>query len=99
MIRRLLPPCAAASAVVAVLAAAGWDAVAGTETDDAWRDWLGRLGWISIVAALAAVALAVLALATSAGRSRLVVGGGAAVLGLVTLVYWMWVLDGILETT
>ena len=96
MIRRLLPPCAAASAVVAVLAAAGWDAVAGTETDDAWRDWLG---WISIVAALAAVALAVLALATSAGRSRLVVGGGAAVLGLVTLVYWMWVLDGILETT
>jgi hypothetical protein len=81
--------------VTAVSAAVAWDAAVGTHPD-----WLGPLGSISLWAALGAVALGITALITGDRRPRRVavtaVGAG---LGLLALGYWLWVIEGILDTT
>lgn len=94
-LRSLAAAAAGLCGVTAACAAVAWDAAIGTRPD-----WLGPLGSISLSAALGAVALGIIALMTGDGRPRRVaitaVGAG---LGLLTLGYWFWVIQGILETT
>lgn len=81
---------------VAVSGAAVWDAVAVTLTNNQ-RD---LVVWTSILAALGAVALALTTVLMGERRPRSlgVVATGAA-LGLLTIAYWFWVIEGILDTT
>ena len=94
-LRSLAATTAGVCGVTAVCAAVAWDAAVETHPD-----WLGPLGSISLWASLGAVALGITALITGDSRPRRVavtaVGAG---LGLLTLGYWFWVIQGILGTT
>ena len=99
-LRALLAATAGLGGVIAASATVGYEAVVRTEVRSGWRDLLGPLGWISIMAALGAVALSVTAGLMGERHSRgLAVAATGAALGLLTLAYWAWVIEGILDTT
>lgn len=86
--------------VIAASAAVGDYAVARSDMGSGWRDLQGTLGWISILAALCAVGLG-LTSAVMGERRRAAVGVAVigTALGLLTMGYWVWVIEGILDTT
>lgn len=99
-LRSLAAATAGLCGVAAASAAVAYDAVVGTDSGSRWRDWLGPLGWISILGAMGAVALGVTALMTRESHARRVaataVGTG---LGLIVLLYWYFTIESILDTT
>lgn len=86
--------------VTAASAGVAYEAVVGTDTSNEWRGWLGPHGSISLGTAAGAVAVGAIAL--MAGDSHplrcamTLLGAG---LGLLTLGYWLWVIESILDTT
>jgi hypothetical protein len=99
-LRTLVATTAGLGGLIAFSSAVGYDAVVETDSDSAWRDLLGPLGSISLLAALGAVALGMTAVLMGERRPRRVaVAATGAALGLLALAYWLWVIEGILDTT
>jgi hypothetical protein len=99
-LRTLMAATAGLGGLIAVSSAVGYDAVVETDSDSAWRDLLGPFGSISLLAALGAVALGMTAVLMGERRPRWVaVAATGATLGLLALAYWLWVIEGILDTT
>lgn len=94
-LRSLAAAVAGLCGLTAASAAVAWDAAIGTHPER-----LGPLGSISLSAALGAVALGMTVLITGDRNPRRVaITAAGASLGLLTLVYWLWVIQGILDTT